>query len=56
MKYLRQSFIDDNFQITGDSIVQVRCEKMLPAFIDREDEICTHGHVPQWNFAPQMNG
>ena len=46
------------FQILGDTIVQVRCDKMLSPFVDNvaDDEVCQSGPVPQYKYNLAFTG
>lgn len=49
---------DRAIQIKGDSILQIRCDKMLSPFIENvaDDEICRQGPVPKYNYATNNTG
>jgi hypothetical protein len=42
----------------GDVMLQIRTDKMLAPFIPNvsEDEICTKGPVPKYNYVPNYTG
>ena len=46
------------FQLKGDSMLQIRTDKMMSPYIKNiaEDDLCTKGHVPKYNYVPNYTG
>ena len=45
-------------KVIGDVMLQIRTEKLLPPFIANisEDETCSKGPVPKYNYVPNYTG
>ena len=49
-------FVTSIFQFIGNTILQVRCTKTLPPFLNLDDELCVNGHVPEFTYNPKYLG